>query len=1008
MPRKPRFLAGMTLALLVALALGTGFAQTAFATPATITMTGTWGNNSGANKITVPLGAQVTVSAIYSSGTCPTLLKGDNGWWDNFISPGAVSPSGSASLAYPKGTTGPCQQGYASYPPTYTFNNTGTYVIQYQLWTAKRCNKASSCTPDVEVMTAFLTVCVGSCIQAKIFGLINGQKYYTNPLTVTVGTKVSFGVDYPVPTSCPTLPAYANAWYNEFDLPGGSTVSQWFPGGQGPCQTGSAAPQPAYTFTKTGTFTIDYLMGDGVNYGGSSCDPNTFPGYFYCTLYDYYVGLEYVVQVVKAVPVQSLQITASLNASTCVPDTVTVTALDPQGNPVATTGTLNLATTSGHGNWTLVSGNGTFTPGPADSGTATYQYAAADNGTAQFALADVHADNLTINGTLVTANPPRTIVGQSGTVQFRDNAFVFTQTTPPADGAGVVVAGRAGAFRAEMIRRDPTSGNCGPAPGYDVNSVKAWIQRSANDPGGNAPTISGVALGNAAPAANNLPIAFSNGVANFSLATTDVGQYSIDFEDNTSGFAQNTNGSARPIIGSSNVLTVRPFALAFSAIQAGATANPGGTTPTSAVFTVAGRSFSATLEAVLWQSGDPANGIPTGPVNAAGRSVTPHFAWATALSAVVPFTPAQGTLGALTGGSLAQSDWSGGAATATQASYSEVGSVTLQAAAKNYLGSVNAIVGGSSTPVGRFIPDHFAVSLNTPQFATACTSSTPGFTYLGQPFFYQTKPVATLTAENVQGGITKNYYNFTRQGGADWFRLKSLPATVYTDAGGHPIDTAGLTANGANPVIANPSPGVATLNFSAGAGLDYTRPAPPATPEAPFNASPTLSQQVVDLDGVKSTPDPVTFSAILFSGGASLRYGRIRLQNAYGSELLALPVPMQAQYYLDADNGFVTNTADSCTTGITLSLSNYQGGLSAGETQASLAQPPTAGIFKLSLSPPGAGNTGSVSVTAKVPSWLQYDWKSNQGTAALINPTALAAFGLYEGSPYQIFLQEIY
>ncbi len=862
MPRKPRFLSGIALALFLSV-LGLGTSSMAMA--ATITMKGQIPPGSSQwipQQITVLPGTSMVINAFYS-GTCPSLPPGDNTWWDTFISPNGVNPSGSFPLSY--GTQGPCQQGSASYPLTYTFNNLGTYRVKYQLWT-------------------------GYC---------------------------------------------SWSWWNCRDS-----------------RIGSAT---------------------------------------------------YVVYVVNAV--QTLQISASLSASTCVPDPVTVSML-AGGRSVATPGTLNLATSSGHGNWTLVSGNGAFTPGPADSGTATYQYAAADNGVVQLALSDVHADNLVVNGTLAIAHPPQTVVGQSGIIRFRDNAFVFTQTAPPGDGAGVVVAGRPGAFQVDMIRRDPTTGSCGPAPGYGVTAVKAWIQRTASDPGGIAPTISSVTLGNVAPATNNLPLAFTNGVANFTLATTDVGQYSIDFEDNTSGFAQNTNGSSRPIIGSSNVLTVRPFALVFRAIQAGGTANPGGTTPAAAVFTAAGRAFSVTLDAVRWQSGDPANGVPTGPVSAAGRSTTPHFAWSTALSAVPPFTPSQGTLGTLAGGNVAQTAWAGGGATDSQVTYSEVGSMSLKATAANYLGSANAIVGGLSTPVGRFIPDHFAVSLNAPQFATACISSNPGFTYLGQPFLYQTKPVVTLTAENVQNGITKNYNNFTAQGGGDWFRLvnSSLPATLYTDAGAHPIDTAGLTANGANPVIANPSPGMATLSFSAGAGLDYTRPVPPATPEVPFNAAPTLSQQVVDLDGVKSTPNPVVFSAIPFSGGASIRYGRIRLKNAYGSELLALPVPMQAQYYQNAGNGFVTHTADACTTKITVSLTNYQGGLTAGATQPTLTQPPTAGVFNLSLSAPGAGITGSVIVTAKVPSWLQYDWKSS----ALANPAALAVFGLYEGSPYQIFLQEIY
>ncbi len=968
---------------------------------ATVTIYGSAnGGTAQASPITVQPGTSVQFTARFSTGNCPRLGGNRNTWYDRYIVRSNVIPTFyQPDYYYPSGSPGPCASGQSSNVFSYIFNQIGTYTVTYELWKAY-CN-GNNCTSKRRVMRATFTVYVSN-FTITMKGQVTGTSSWA-PNTITVSKGTSMVINAFFSGTCPTLPQGDNGWWDTFIVPPGVSTNlggsgsyplSYPPGTQGPCQQGSATAPLTYTFNNLGTYTIQYQLW-AAQCGNLNCTRDVQLG-----------SASYVVKVVETTPVQALQITASLQASTCVPDTVTVTALDAQGNPVATTGTLSLVTGSGHGNWTLLSGNGAFTPGTADSGTATYQYAAGDNGTAQFALADVHADNLLINGTLVTAQPPRTIVGQSGTIQFRDNAFVFIQTAPPVDGVGVVVAGRPGAFRVDMIRRDPTTGSCGPAPGYNVTAVKAWIQRTASDPGGIAPKVSGVTLGVAAPATNNLPIAFANGVATFSLATADVGQYSIDFKDNSSGFAKNTNGAPRPIIGSSNILTVRPFALAFSAIQAGGTANPGGTTPAAAVFTAAGRPFSVTLEAIRWQSGDPANGVPTGPVSAAGRAVTPNFASVTGLSAVAPFAPAQGTLGILAGGNIAQSLWNAGSATNTKMSYSEVGSVSLKTTVTNYLGSANAVVGGLSTAVGRFIPDHFTVSLNTPQFATACTSSNPGFTYLGQAFLYKIRPVATLTAENVQNAITKNYRNFTAQGGGNWFRLtnSSLPATAYTDTG-HPLDITGLTLNGANPLIANPSPGVATLTFSAGAGLTYSRPAPPAPPIAPFNASPTLSQQIVDLDGVKSTPNPLLFSAIPFSAGPSMRYGRIRLKNAYGSELLALPIPMQAQYYQDSSNGFVTNTADACTSGISVSLANFQGGLTAGSTQATLSQPSTAGVFNLSLSAPGAGHTGSVKVTAQVPSWLQYNW-SNSNT--LQDPQALAVFGLYEGSPYEIFFREIY
>ena len=50
-----------------------------------------------------------------------------------------------------------------------------------------------------------------------------------------------------------------------------------------------------------------------------------------------------------------------------------------------------------------------------------------------------------------------------------------------------------------------------------------------------------------------------------------------------------------------------------------------------------------------------------------------------------------------------------------------------------------------------------------------------------------------------------------------------------------------------------------------------------------------------------------------FDSGNAFRYGVLKLDNAYGSELLPLRVPLRATY-LDAGGAWVTNVADSCTT----------------------------------------------------------------------------------------------
>ena len=75
----------------------------------------------------------------------------------------------------------------------------------------------------------------------------------------------------------------------------------------------------------------------------------------------------------------------------------------------------------------------------------------------------------------------------------------------------------------------------------------------------------------------------------------------------------------------------------------------------------------------------------------------------------------------------------------------------------------------------------------------------------------------------------------------------------------------------------------------------------------------------------------------LSPAGVSLRYGRLYLQNAYGSELLALPIPVEAQYW----NGsyYTVNTDDSCTAfpASSISMDNYLQSLNACETQFSPA-----------------------------------------------------------------------
>jgi MSHA biogenesis protein MshQ len=148
------------------------------------------------------------------------------------------------------------------------------------------------------------------------------------------------------------------------------------------------------------------------------------------------------------------------------------------------------------------------------------------------------------------------------------------------------------------------------------------------------------------------------------------------------------------------------------------------------------------------------------------------------------------------------------------------------------------------------------------------------------------------------------------------------------------------------------------------------------------------------------------------------------MQNAIGPETLDLPVPFRIEYWQGALSGWQLNSADTCTTtnlvisSGTLAASSTcvrdsasPGASGAGCTGASPignhkfleggvsgtdANGVTgfAGNFNLWLKGTGAGNLGYVSLSATVPSWLQYNW-----SGSLSNPSAIATFGLAKSGP---------
>lgn len=670
--------------------------------------------------------------------------------------------------------------------------------------------------------------------------------------------------------------------------------------------------------------------------------------------------------------IHHFDITVGTSASTCATQSITIVARDISNNILTGyTGTVQITTSTAHGDWSVVSAGGTLTNGTADDGVATYTFVAGDNGTITLGFTNTHADDLTFNVTDVSV--PSSSTTSSVTTSFRDSAFVITPDT-------IQIAGRNQNMTVALYTK--VGGSCTPDTNYTgARNLDAWLTLDPSHPAGaTVPTIGALTLPTSAPASNpasnNLTLTFTAGVASFALATTDVGRYVLNMRDDTRIYA-----TAVDLGGASSSITTRPW------LHVAVSGNPGASAVTGTIFTSAGTDFTATVRGVLWQAADDANddGVPDGGANLADNTVAPRFAWDTVLSPTTPFTPAAGTLGTLVrgagGSTVTQASFSSGSATVTDWRYSEVGSFTLRATASNYLGSgINAAT--DNGVVGRFTPAYFDVTK-----IHGCSGGA-AFTYSGQPFTV----IATARAAN-SGTVTANY---------DGTLGFAKDATV---------SDAGSTANFTNNVLA-------AANFSGGirnqSTVTYTFPAKETAPA-------TLTLRAVDADSVSSAGHT--------EETAEIRSGRLRLYNAYGSELVALSMPMRVEYYADTTvtapatnppiTGWITNSADTCTT---LSLPdldlqnavhdpaqgvatiNIKTGPNIPSTVTVVS--PSAGVGELSFSAPGSGGDGyaDARMDLSARSWLQFDWNGAGNT----DPTGRATFGLYRGSPKHIYLRQRY
>ena len=483
----------------------------------------------------------------------------------------------------------------------------------------------------------------------------------------------------------------------------------------------------------------------------------------------------------------------------------------------------------------------------------------------------------------------------------------------------------------------------------------------------------------------------ANGSAPITARYDDAGQITLNASKTVTPFG---GATAVTLNGSSNAFVVKPDHFDLSGIQQTAApnlVNPAAADATGNKFVMAGEQFSVTVTAKNALGATTANyGNET---LAESVKLTPTLASGLGLTN----NPAVGgAFGAFTGG----------VATGTAFTWSDVGIIKLTPSVGDgdYLGAGD-VSGTQTGNIGRFYAAKFVLSGGVIANRTAL-SACPApagcgtFTYMGE----EMSAAFSLMAQAVGGTRLQNYVDTFAKFDpvADPLNLdvidNPLSPAVRTPLGAR-VSMAGLPAV-TGQFLSTCSPAPACLG-SANVTVPFmiSRSASVEGPYAAFDVG--IAPQ--DSDGaLMATYDLDTVNLVAGANNHALiartevRYGRIKLSNAHGSELLKLPLTATVQFW----NGtfWVTSVTDSVTSltlAATYNLLNKSGAITGTTSPTPTgAAAFTNGILNISLSKP-TGGAGSTTVVPTVPTYLPLTG-------------GRATFGVYKGNNEFIYLRENY
>ena len=418
--------------------------------------------------------------------------------------------------------------------------------------------------------------------------------------------------------------------------------------------------------------------------------------------------------------------------------------------------------------------------------------------------------------------------------------------------------------------------------------------------------------------------------------------------------------------------------------------NPAAVSSTSAPFRAAGMPFPVKVDALMsnkiaapnFGNGDAGIALTPGTPPITGTAA--EQADASAMTAAMGNVPDLVVSGMTSG--------SAGAFNGT-ATFNEAGVIVLTASVDGGYFGVDDVV-DASLKVGRFYPFAFKTTV-TPVFAkctdvyAACSTTTPGAAYATQAFDVAVTPVDALGRE------IKNFRGVFGD---------EITLTAYDSAAGSTQNPPGAPAGLTAAAIAAMGPG--GTNALLHTAVSYALQQPFSRTLAANTAwtAPTpifLRATAPDVAGtlvVTSKQADATLEA-----GITILNGRLLLSTVSGSELLRLPVTMQAQFWLpggSAGGAWTTNPVDTGATPVKIAFSSCKRNLLvAGACYSGLSMTArdtvfAAGIGKFFIGAPGAGKTGAATFNMTgAPAWLP-------------STQTQAVFGAYRSN--FLYLREVY